>query len=576
MVMHAVNNEVLSALVDHIYEPNDMLAADRQLQAALDFQDQIDQESGGPGQGWYRIVRTPEEAREVIAADKLAVVLGIEVDYLFNCHHESDLTADDVRTQLDKYYDLGVRHLFPIHFADNGFGGTAFQNLTEATVGSNPQPPVPLINWVETEDGSALGYQDRGGLRNTKGLTDLGKVLIREMIARHMIIDVDHMSAYARSDTLDICEELRYPVVSGHTGFIEINNGEKRHEGQLTANEVRRIISLGGMVSIILCQGHLNQVNTWRGAGQTVIEHVSGNTSNTTVQAYLYAVAKSEGGPVAFGTDFNGFAGLPGPRFGPEAAPGGTTNAAGQQELKYDFIAAATDNEMPKSVIGQKTFDINVDGPAHVGMLPDFIADWQAQGLTEGDLGPLLRSASGYVDLWSSMDAPVALRDPRVLDVAFYRRDNPDVDKAVQGDALATRHHWLTTGLPKEGRRGSREFDVSFYLATYPDLRTAFGANYEAALEHWVTQGLPKEGRRGSREFDVSFYLARYPDLRTAFGANYEAALDHWIITGRGEGRRGFPADVSPALSLILSPGTGEGRAGFRSDVSPALSIILS
>ena len=47
---------------------------------------------------------------------------------------------------------------------------------------------------------------------------------------------------------------------------------------------------------------------------------------------------------------------------------------------------------MPKSVIGQKTFDINVDGLAHVGMLPDFIADWQAQGLTEDDLGPLLRS----------------------------------------------------------------------------------------------------------------------------------------------------------------------------------------
>ena len=91
---------------------------------------------------------------------------------------------------------------------------------------------------------------------------------------------------------------------------------------------------------------------------------------------------------------------------------------------------------MPKSVIGQKTFGINVDGLAHVGMLPDFIADWQAQGLAEDGLGPLLRSASGYADLWSSMDAPVALRDPRVLDVALYLRGNPDVEKAVQGDAL--------------------------------------------------------------------------------------------------------------------------------------------
>ena len=95
-----------------------------------------------------------------------------------------------------------------------------------------------------------------------------------------------------------------------------------------------RAIFVGKMMSIILCQGHLDQVNTWRGAGQTVIEHVSGNTSNTAVGAYLYAVAKwGRCCSVAFGTDFNGFAGLPGPRFGAEAAPGGTTHAAGQQSL---------------------------------------------------------------------------------------------------------------------------------------------------------------------------------------------------------------------------------------------------
>ena len=139
--------------------------------------------------------------------------------------------------------------------------------------------------------------------------------------------------------------------------------------------------------------------------------------------------------------------------------------------------------------------------------------------------------------------------------MAFYLAAYPDLRTAFGANYEAALEHWVSQGLPKEGRRGSREFDVAFYLAAYPDLRTAFGANYEAALEHWVSQGLPKEGRRGSREFDVAFYLAAYPDLRTAFGANYEAALDHWIITGRGERRRGFPADVSPALSLFSHPG---------------------
>jgi microsomal dipeptidase-like Zn-dependent dipeptidase len=115
---------------------NDMEAADRQLAAAKEMEAYIDRKSGGPGQGWYRIVYTPRQAREVIEAGKLAVVLGIEVDYLFNCRKEGDLTEDQLRQQLDKYYALGVRHIFPIHFANNGFGGTGFQNSAERAVDS--------------------------------------------------------------------------------------------------------------------------------------------------------------------------------------------------------------------------------------------------------------------------------------------------------------------------------------------------------------------------------------------------------------------------------------------------------
>ncbi len=86
----------------------------------------------------------------------------------------------------------------------------------------------------------------------------------------------------------------------------------------------------------------------------------------------------------------------------------------------------------------------------------------------------------------------------------------------------------------------SREFDVQFYLNAYPDLKAAFGTDDRAALNHWINTGLPSEGRRGSREFDVQFYLNAYPDLKAAFGADYRAALNHWINTGLpSEGRRG-------------------------------------
>jgi microsomal dipeptidase-like Zn-dependent dipeptidase len=403
MVMLAVNNEEFCKLANRNVSCNDMEAVDRQIAAAKKMETYIDAKSDGDRQGWYRIVSTPAEARAVIASGKLAVVLGIEVDYLFNNYKQGDLSADQLRAALDKYRALGVRHLFPIHFGNNGFGGTAFQNSLERS--ENPSPAGkglnPLSKYIyklQTEDGRAEGYEYRTGQRNVQGLTDLGKTLIREMIIRGMIIDVDHMSERSRADTLDICEGVGYPVVSGHTGFVEIANGAKAHEGQLLPAEVERIRKLGGMVAVILHQGDLNEIKTWQRTGQPIIPHVCGNSSNTLVQAYLYAASKMKGGPVGFGTDFNGFAGLPGPRFGGEGCRGG--GAPSPVQVSYPFTVVATGQPMPKSVVGEKAFDVNFDGVAHVGMLPDLIADLQVMGVTVADLCPLLSSAEGYVRMW--------------------------------------------------------------------------------------------------------------------------------------------------------------------------------
>ena len=53
----------------------------RDLEALEDY---IDAQNGGPGKGWFRIVKDPFEARRVINEGKLAVVPGIEVSNLFD------------------------------------------------------------------------------------------------------------------------------------------------------------------------------------------------------------------------------------------------------------------------------------------------------------------------------------------------------------------------------------------------------------------------------------------------------------------------------------------------------------
>src|SRR5688500_5575173 len=83
MVMMAVNNEVLCKAINRKQDfgCEDMPAIERQLQGALDLEAFVAAHHGG----WFRIVRSPAEARAAIAAGKLAVILGIETPSLFGC-----------------------------------------------------------------------------------------------------------------------------------------------------------------------------------------------------------------------------------------------------------------------------------------------------------------------------------------------------------------------------------------------------------------------------------------------------------------------------------------------------------
>jgi hypothetical protein len=52
----------------------------------------------------------------------------------------------------------------------------------------------------------------------------------------------------------------------------------------------------------------------------------------------------------------------------------------------------------------RRDFDINIDGVAHYGMLPDFLQDLRNVGLTAEDLAPLFRSAYDYVEMWATCE----------------------------------------------------------------------------------------------------------------------------------------------------------------------------
>ena len=126
ITMHAVNNSVLCNLgVGKVpFGCDDDDAAARQIQGAKDLQTYIDAREGGAGQGFYRIVYTGAQAREVIAQGKMAVVLGVEIDTPQGCAKNVDC-SERVASLVQSYYDMGVRVMYPVHLIDNAFGGTA-------------------------------------------------------------------------------------------------------------------------------------------------------------------------------------------------------------------------------------------------------------------------------------------------------------------------------------------------------------------------------------------------------------------------------------------------------------------
>ena len=362
---------------------DDMTLAFRQIQGANDMEaylnSQCSQGADPPrcpkqGMGWYHIVRSAEEARATINRGQMAVILGIEVDRLLDCARTTggdrraggrSCLKSDVDQGLDQLVASGVRHVFPVHLADNAFGGMALYpsavtwNMNNHFLNGDwidarpscpkeifwayPTPPNIQLNFNENENSpevaNALAFFQGLGVQGNKtypgvghcnynGLTDLGKYLISGLMSRHMIIDIDHMSLNSVNDTLSLTWQPRkdfpYPVIAGHTGFLGVaNSPQAKHENAKSDNELLYIQTSGGLVAAGLNTGSTQNIHgyttTWgAGSWRVSIPNDCSSSSKTWAQSYLYAVDHL-GGPdvagVAVATDqpLNPFLG---PRFG--------------------------------------------------------------------------------------------------------------------------------------------------------------------------------------------------------------------------------------------------------------------
>jgi microsomal dipeptidase-like Zn-dependent dipeptidase len=394
MMNHLVANEVICQiwpLKQHDCNEMDSIALQRQL--VLDLQDYIDAQEGGPGKGFFRIVYDSAEARRVIEDGRMAVVLGTENEKIFDCGEFLDMpecTREHIDAELDRWYDLGLRAIFPIHLFDNALGGTRLTpdvalnvvyqggNILEtghpfATIpcdeadatppGAAPsQPPRGIIETVLLQaTGLPPAPPITGCVENARGLTDLGDYFVNAMIDRGILIETDHSGTLSRKRILDIAAARDVPVLSGHTGFVS------------DARDTRRILEVGGIIS-------------------NLPDDPTPQTIDFILQleaAYRALFGNTEGLATGLGSDINGIH--------VQAAP---RDDAAENPLVYPFRSYDGRVVFERQITGERVFDLNTDGVAHYGLYPDYLADLQAQPGGETAMQYLFRSAEAYLQAW--------------------------------------------------------------------------------------------------------------------------------------------------------------------------------
>jgi hypothetical protein len=379
-----VNNAALCEIYPIKTNPCDDMASVRlQAQRIYELQDFIDEQHGGPGQGWFRIVTDPAQARSVIEQGKLAVVLGVEVSQPFGCGvRDGAPLCDraDIDAGLDELYDLGVRRMFVCHKFDNALCGVRFDGGAAGTIVNAANfystgrfwqvescQTAAHDNTISFESdllagplagllppGVTLPVYPSGPHCNVNGLTDLGAYAIEGMIDRGIVVDVDHMSAKATDQALDLLESKAYPgVVSGHSW--------------VDPSYYPRIYALGGM-AVPYGFGTEQFLGEWRS---------------------MKAVADPRY-PFGFGVGFdtNGFGHQPPPR--------------GGNAVTYPFQTFDGGSTVDRQRTGQRVYDVNVDGFAHYGMVPDWLEDLRLVAGADGSaiMSDMGRGAEVYLQMW--------------------------------------------------------------------------------------------------------------------------------------------------------------------------------
>ena len=387
VVLFFDNAQLCSVYPSRAHECGEMESVRRQIKLLFELQDYIDAQSGGPGRGWMRVVRTPFQARRVINQGKLAIVMGLEVSRLFECRLiDGEPTCDkqSIDSRLAEMHSLGARSLEITGKFDNALSGVAGDpGSTGGITNTGNRLETGHFLDMATCEGLPSGAVDKTQISsfgplgepfaalapgttpaypppphcNRLGLSGLGAHLVNRIADRRMLMDPDHMSAAARIAALDIFEARKYSgVLSSHSWS--------------TPADEPRIMKLGGVVFPKASAIGVASNTDWLVSEYERLRKLRD-------PRYFYGFG--------FGSDVNGVAKQP--VAGPDSA------------VEYPHRSFDGRMTIRKPSTAERTWDFNEDGVAHYGLYVDWLEELRTR-LGAPFVRDMLRGPEAYLQMW--------------------------------------------------------------------------------------------------------------------------------------------------------------------------------
>jgi membrane dipeptidase len=153
----------------------------------------------------WELATTADDIKRIAASGKIAALMGLEGGY----------AVDNKIENVARYYQMGVRYMSGAWSVSTDWAGSS---------------------------GDEIG--------KTRGLTEFGKLVIREMNRLGMMVDVSHLSDKA---FWDIVNTSTQPVIATHSGCRAITDVPRN----LTDDMIVALAKTGGVVNVIFYPEHI-------------------------------------------------------------------------------------------------------------------------------------------------------------------------------------------------------------------------------------------------------------------------------------------------------------------------------